>query len=87
MLFQILQNKSYTNIYRICRWEEIILLMGMFDADGDGDEEKLRDNQHQLGAAVQKLIKTRTRPLRQQQKKRNHLYSWQQEEGKWFNSS
>ena len=49
------------------------MLMGMFD--GDGDEEKLRDNQHQLGAAVQKLIKTRTRPLRQQQKKRNHLYS------------
>ena len=51
--------------------------MLMFDGDGDcdGDEEKLRDNQHQLGAAVQKLIKTRTRPLRQQQKKRNHLYS------------
>ena len=55
-----------------CLWGDVIKI---FYADGDGDEEKLRDNQHQLGAAVQKLIKTRTRPLRQQQKKRNHLYS------------
>ena len=47
----------------------------MFDAVGDGDEEKLRDNQHQLGAALQKLIKTRTRPLRQQHKKKIHFFT------------
>jgi len=34
-----------------------------------------RDNQHLLGAPVQKLIKTRRRPLRQQHKKKNYFFN------------